>query len=254
MQNQEVTPLDEAREATVTTAALAGPSLQAAATAAPPEAENEDDERVDGLEGRESNHEDEDDDEDMSDEEEEEEDDIDDKTCDHERRPKPKKPMPSLITLAERAILKQLTKAIDGRRVTARYCCGGRVRSLPHPGSPFADEKARKVPRLTMRWDDPEDHRGRKIQFLQNSSPSGSRTKLDTQIETLADRCEATGSLDDSRFSINFDPHFYGIIDVIAQILLPGFETGLLRGAPENRGVQAKLSNLQVSLAFCRGD
>lgn len=40
---------------------------------------------------------------------------------------KPKKPTASLLKQAENGVLKQLTKAIDGHRVTARYCCGGRV-------------------------------------------------------------------------------------------------------------------------------
>ena len=253
MDNQKSSTPSEAGEAALTTP-LAGPSSQDAAAAAPPGAENEENEDGGENEGSEWDDEEDGDDEDVSedeedDEEDEEDDDEDEEsTCGHEKRQKRKKPMPSLLALAERGILKLLTKAVDGQRVTARYCCGGRVRSMPPTTLPFQDEKPRKVPRLTMRWDDAEDRRGRKIHFPHNDSPSGSRTKLDAQIETLADRCGVTGLLDDSRFSINFDPHFYGIIDVITQVLLPGFESEILKGVPECRGIRAKLSNLQVSI------
>jgi hypothetical protein len=129
--------------------------LRDTATAIPLETDSEGGE--DGGEDEESEwNGEEDDDESLSEDEKEEKDKHNGKTCDHERRPKHKKPMPSLLALAERGILK-LTKAIDGRRVTARYCCGGRVRSLPPPAFPFPDEKPRKVLRLTMRWDDAED-------------------------------------------------------------------------------------------------
>jgi hypothetical protein len=246
MDDQESTTPSEAGEA-APAASLTLPIVQDSAAAAPPEAENEENEDGGEDEGSEWNDEEDDDDEDVS-EDEEDDDEDEENICGHEKRQKRKKPMPSLLALAERGILKQLTKAIDGQRVTARYCCGGRVRSLPPTTLPFQDEKPRKVPRLTMRWDDTEDRRTRKIHFPHHDSPSGSRTKLDTQIETLADRCGVTGLLDDSRFSTNFDPHFYGIIDVITQVLLPGFESEILKGVPECRGVRAKLSNLQVSI------
>jgi hypothetical protein len=226
-------------------AALAGLTLQASTPSAAPGAENGEDEEDDEDDGSEWN--DEDDSEDEYDEEDEAE------TCDHEPRPKHKKPKPmaSLLELAERGILKQLAKAIDGQRVTARYCCGGRVRRLPPAALPLQDEKPRKVPRLTMRWDDAEDRRGRKVHFPHTDSPP---RKLEAQVEKLVARCQTTGLLDDSSFSIDFDPHFYGIIDVINQILLPGSESEALKNVPEQRGVRAKLSNVQVSISsvVCR--
>lgn len=142
--------------------------------------------------------------------------------------------------------MKQLTKAVDGRRVTARYCCGGRVRSLP---SAVPDEKPRKVSQLIMRWDDPEDEVSRKVDFpFNNSQPS---RKFDAQIETLTKRRETIG-LNASDFSIDFDPHYHGIIDVISQVLVPGFEGDSLKRAPQHRGVKAKLSNFQVSSLFAQ--
>jgi hypothetical protein len=250
MDSEEITTPDVATSA-APIAALAGLTLQTSTPSVAPEAENEEDEEGNEDEGSEWN--DEDDDEDDSEDDYDEEDEAE--TCDHEPRPKHKKPKPmaSLVQLAERGILKQLTKAIDGQRVTARYCCGGRVRALPPGSLPFQNEneKPRKVPRLTMRWDDAEDRRGRKVHFPHTNSPP---RKLDAQIETLAERCQATGLLDGSKFSIDFDPHFYGIIDIITQVLLPGLESEVLKGVPEQRGVRAKLSNLQVSLrsAVCK--
>ncbi|KAE9373080.1 hypothetical protein N431DRAFT_337950 [Stipitochalara longipes BDJ] len=222
----------------------AGPTPQNPISPVVPNTEHE--ENTNGEHGGVESGFDEDNDEDDSEVELDEED--EDKTCHHERRSKRTKPIPSLLQLAEIGILKQLTKAVDGQRVTARYCCGGRVRSLPPATlTIFQDEKPRKVSRLIMRWDDLEDKMSRKVHFPFNDSQSFS--KFDTQIETLAKRCEATGMLDESCFSINFDPHYYGIIDVITQVLLPGFEAEMLKRVPEHRGVRAKLSNIQVRSA-----
>lgn len=188
-----------------------------------------------------------DDDDEEEDDEYDSMDDLDtddeEETCDHEPRPKRVKPIASLLHMAERGILKQLTKAIDGKQVTARYCCGGRVRTFPSDDAPSQDGKPKKVSRLTLRWDDAEDRKGRRIDFPFNHSVPG---KFHSRIGILAARCRATGALNSSHFSIGFDPHSFGILDVISQILVPGSE--ILKGVPEHWGVVAKLSSLQVSL------
>jgi hypothetical protein len=243
MNKEEITTPDEAGHA-LPTEAPAGPALQNAL-----EEENEDNaehEDIDEVESEDVDDDGEGYEEDMEDGYPwEDEFDEEGETCDHEPRPKRKKfkPMASLLHLAERGILKQLSKAVDGQRVTARYCCGGRVRALPPTALPLQDEKPRKVPRLTLRWDDPMDRRGRKVHFPHTDEPP---RKFESQIVTLADRCRETGYLHGSKFSIDFDPHFFGIIDIISQILLPGFESELLKDVPEQRGIRPKLSNLQI--------
>jgi hypothetical protein len=250
MDREQIMTPDEASDAQPTEAP-AGPALQDATPSAAPEEQNEDNaehEDIDEVESEEVDEEDEVDEDDMDDEDEYNvwEDEFDEEeTCDHEPRPKRKKskPMASLLHLAERGILKQLSKAVDGQRVTARYCCGGRVRALPPAALPLQDEKPRKVPRLTLRWDDSMNRRGRKVHFPHTDEPP---RKFESQIVTLADRCRETGLLDGSKFSIDFDPHFFGIIDVISQILLPGFNSEILKDVSEQRGIRAKLSNLQI--------
>jgi hypothetical protein len=251
MDREEITTSDEAGDA-LPTEAPAGPALQDATSSVALEEQNEDDaERkdIDEVESEEVDEEDEVDEDDMDDEDEynvwEDDFDEEEETCDHEPRPKRKKskPMASLLHLAERGILKQLSKAVDGQRVTARYCCGGRVRALPPAAIALQDEKPRKVPRLTLRWDDSKGRRGRKVHFPHTDEPP---RKFKSQIVTLADRCRETGLLEGSKFSIDFDPHFFGIIDVIAQVLLPGVDSEILKDVSEQRGIRAKLSDLRI--------
>jgi hypothetical protein len=60
------------------------------------------------------------------------------------------------------------------------------------------------------------------------------------------------GKLDASEFSTIFNPYNYGIVDVIAQILLPGTTPPSFQGknkGPEHWGVVAKLHTLIVHSA-----
>ncbi|KAN0098925.1 hypothetical protein V8E51_014588 [Hyaloscypha variabilis] len=245
-QSMEGTTPDDIADAVPATRTL-GPTLQNLTTLGISAVEHENNEHIREERGAEMGpDENESESEDDDDVEFDEED--DEKTCNHGRQPKRTKPITSLLQLAERGILKQLTKAIDGKRVTARYCCGGRVRSLPPSVlTIYQDEKPRKVSRLILRWDDLEGKMTRRIVFPFNDTQPFSN--FDSHIETLAKRCETVGSLEESLFSINFDPHSYGIIDVITQVLVPGFEAELLKRVPERRGVRAKLLSLQVRSA-----
>jgi hypothetical protein len=164
-------------------------------------------------------------------------------TCNHEPRPKPVKPVATLAEMAERRVLGQLTKDVTIKRVTARYCCGGRVGISPPENLPLQDENSAKGSPLTLRWDDSEDGSGRKINFPNNDSPT---SEFHAGVGVLADNCKATGFLDESHFSINFDPQFHGVLDIIAQILVP--VSNIQRTLPKYHGVRAKLLNLQASL------
>jgi hypothetical protein len=164
---------------------------------------------------------------------------------------KPKKPIASLRKQAENAVLKQLTKAIDGHRVTARYCCGGRVlTALSLDAGKASKNKTCPIsPPVVLRWDDPiENDISRRIRMPIAAVASKGISVSVSPIENLLKACNPRGTLSRSQFSVDLDPHYLGILDVVAQTLLPGCESSLLKTRPEHRGVSAQLTHLQVIL------
>lgn len=103
-------------------------------------------------------------------------------------------------------------RVLDDEDPKALYCCGG---SIPTPPS-----KTPELP-LTLRWDDPiRADVSRRVQF----SIGNGHVKLSS---TIGDLCKARYkdyTFASSNFSINTDPSAEGILEVIAQLLLPGLE------------------------------
>jgi hypothetical protein len=169
--------------------------------------------------------------------------------------PQPKKPMASLLKQAESAALKFLSDAIGQNDTTSRYCCGGRV--APSLNSKVAwealeDFEPDSVHRASslhlnnyiLRYDDPaEKGISRQVQFPM---------EIDNDNEVLRPLINATQTsgglrfLSPKQFSIDFDPHRSGLLDVVAQILLPGFECDVLESRPEHRGIRASHPTLLV--------
>lgn len=65
--------------------------------------------------------------------------------------------------------------------------------------------------------------------------------------DVLDETYRKAGKLDRSQFSVDFHPHDYGILDVIAQTLLPDVCGGYLEDRKDHRGVLADLYKLNVS-------
>lgn len=147
---------------------------------------------------------------------------------------KPERKKKTLRDLAEDGTLKEFAKCIEETSFASRYCCGGILANAPNSSL------------TTLRWDDPsEEGISRKCYF-----PIGSdltEDEVTSVVTQLSKACDENGILEAINFSINIDPHGEGILDVISQLLLPGFRSAKLKKRPEHRGVQATLKKLHVS-------
>jgi hypothetical protein len=166
---------------------------------------------------------------------------------------KKKKPMSSLQKQTEKIVLRQITEALSGIHAPAQYCCGGRILTTLSPESSTTLKHATTPvsPPIVLRWDDPtENDAPRRIRLPIAVGTSKGNSVAFSVIDNsrLLKACNPSGTLPGSQFSTNFDPHYLGIIDVVAQALLPGIESSLLQGRPEHRGVSAQLTHLQVSM------
>jgi hypothetical protein len=65
--------------------------------------------------------------------------------------------------------------------------------------------------------------------------------------DVLDEQYRKAGKLDREQFSIDFHPADYGIVDTIAQTLLPGALTDIMTKRENHRGVLAELYKLNVS-------
>ncbi|KAE9373086.1 hypothetical protein N431DRAFT_465390 [Stipitochalara longipes BDJ] len=133
-------------------------------------------------------------------------------------RTKPTKPMTSLLKQAENAVLKQLTKAIDGHQAKTRYCCGGSIPVAVY-ASAKSDPSISSTP-VVLRWDDPtEKDVSRRLRL---PIAKGALKSFVSTLENLR------------------------ILDVVAQTLLPGTEADFLKDRIEHRGVTAVLDHLRI--------
>ncbi|KAH8781757.1 hypothetical protein F5882DRAFT_500081 [Hyaloscypha sp. PMI_1271] len=149
---------------------------------------------------------------------------------------KPRKEKKSLRRLAEDGLLKGISESVAGDSSASRYCCGGIL-----PGTPKSEP-------TTLRWDDPsEEGISRKCHFPMDSDLAANRVV--TIVNGICKASDKNGNLDAKNFSTNFDPHGNGILDIISQLLLPGFQAQKLKERPEHRGIKATLTNLQVCSA-----
>ncbi|KAF5871910.1 uncharacterized protein Bfra_008936 [Botrytis fragariae] len=127
----------------------------------------------------------------------------------------------SWTELAEEELLNELEKAVDILEI-ANYCCG--------------------VPPIVLRWD-PKPGNSMEA-LLQTCVPAsfGLGGK-----DVLGETYRKAGKLDRSQFSIDFHPHDYGILDVVAQTLQQNvFQPDILWNRSNHRGVLAELYKLNI--------
>ncbi|KAN0098922.1 hypothetical protein V8E51_014585 [Hyaloscypha variabilis] len=166
---------------------------------------------------------------------------------------RPKKPMLSLREQAEKVVLRQLTDAIDGRGAPAKYCCGGRILTvLSDHNTAAKNTTALTSPPIVIRWDT-EDDSSRKLRLPIAEGNFNGKPLSVPAIHNLIRACNDSGTLSRSQFSTDFDPHYLGILDVVTQIMLPGFTSTFLKGRPEHRGVAAQLTHLQIHSGPSKG-
>lgn len=169
----------------------------------------------------------------------------------------------SLHEMVEGNLLQQLTEAVTGYQATANFSCGGSipidVQGTTRYGD-FTSEKTRvSSPPVTIRWDAPSGDVSGKVTLPITNAEDKSLVQLakDCQPATfgfggenvLDERIRKAGKLEASEFSTSFNPYDYGIVDAVAQALLPGIARPDFQGenkSPEHWGVVAELYKLNV--------
>ena len=174
--------------------------------------------------------------------------------------------------LAERRVLDDLRAAVRGYQATANYCVGG---SIPITASKersySSSKKPITAPPVVVRFDTPNG-RGKtgKVEFpvhgIQGREDREGAVQGEGELEELMQACapatfgwlgkdvldesyRKAGKLDRSQFAVDFHPHDFGIVDAVAQTLLPSFGRMKLEGenvSQEHWGVVAELYKLNV--------
>jgi hypothetical protein len=133
------------------------------------------------------------------------------------------------------------------------WCVGGSF--AVEGGGDLPSSSSVRVPPVIIRFDKP-DGSASKVQFPFREASNGRGLKELLRACSLAsdfgssrgDNQDIVGNLDVKFFSTDFHPHSYGIVDTIAQTLLPDVgQGGKDEGKQELRGVRAELSRLSVS-------
>jgi hypothetical protein len=162
----------------------------------------------------------------------------------------------TLQDLASRGILDNLRSSLEGYQATANYCLGGGIpiSTLLQSSTDFTASKSPiTAPPFALRFDTPS--LGGKVTF-----PSSDSSGLEQLLQACTPATFGSGGkdvldetyrkaekLDRANFSVDFHPHDYGILDAIAQTLLPSiYPLGKKEGREEHWGVKAELYKLNV--------
>jgi len=165
------------------------------------------------------------------------------------------------------ALLGQLEAAVTAQQ--AAFCCGGTVQIAAARGCIYehitVDAEPLVSPPVVIRWDLPSGKATRKMTL-----PAVQEAESTPDISELLGSCSPATfghkghdvldqsyrravKLDSGQFCTSFSPHDFGIMDAIAQTLLPEV-TQVASGTPtefqENWGVVAELYKLNVSQCF----
>jgi len=170
----------------------------------------------------------------------------------------PPKGARTLAKLAEAALLEQLRSAVSMESPTASYCCGGTIQISTSDKafrSSTSIAKPAEAPQLVLRWDPPGEDCSRKIKLPpsietdENDFPQGATCRsLDELIRAFSPSSlkrnhegtpryhQGSVKLNTGQFCINFHPHDYGILDAIAQVLLPRYIIDELEDRQNHQG------------------
>ncbi|KAK4695497.1 hypothetical protein P7C71_g2267, partial [Lecanoromycetidae sp. Uapishka_2] len=170
-------------------------------------------------------------------------------------------------TVIETDFFREIEEAVCGQKAT--FCCGGEVPISANSETRFdtviANEASVSSPPVVLRWDRPSGKTVKKLIL-----PITQRNKGSAALEDLIKDCapatfgkdgaevldnsyrKAT-KLDSGQFSTSFNPHDVGIIDIIAQALLPGIAEPFADGSStfaDNLGVIAELYKLNERFEY----
>jgi hypothetical protein len=154
--------------------------------------------------------------------------------------PQPGKGAPGLSEIATRAAIEHLKSVLPN----ANYCCGGSI--------PISTDSP-----VTIRFDSSSTSSIHKIQFPASPSSSIDIDELLLASERATFGLDGKDVLDETyrkaaalapdKFSTNFHPADHGLVDALAQILLPDYRLRVDAKKKELWGVKAELYKLNVS-------
>ncbi|KAK3656072.1 hypothetical protein LTR56_003204 [Elasticomyces elasticus] len=157
----------------------------------------------------------------------------------------------SLVKMAQTAILDDITKSVRAQSKSATFACGGTLQvTQPKQGDEPADAKTQTstISPVQIRFGD--ESKG--LTATVPATSEAATKNLSTLIETCASAAfgrggedvfdetyRKAGKLDTNQFVTDFCPYTTGIIDVVAQMLLPSIGN-------KQRGIKAELYKLNV--------
>lgn len=163
----------------------------------------------------------------------------------------------TLVRLAQESALALLNIELGTAEPRGGYCCGGTLSINRSATDHKASDSGRTSQRtITLRWDTLDEGTTRKIDFPISVSSNPTQNQNHFQ-EFLVSRT-STGSMSDedqkldrSRFSIDFHPQDYSILDALNQIFHAQSGSSELTWEAEHQGISCELRHLSVSLAWC---
>jgi hypothetical protein len=164
----------------------------------------------------------------------------------------------SLQAQDEGNVLENLRLSVTGAKADASFCCGGSVAIQPFAANTVIVDSKAASPPVILHWDQPDGGPGRMVFGDEKTSSAESQA----HIRNMCNSCQAATfgrqgqdvydatyrealKLEPSQFTTNFHPHDYGILDDLAQILLPSYLGGD-REDEDLLGVHAELYKLNV--------
>ena len=166
-------------------------------------------------------------------------------------------------------MLDDLKVAVCGYQATANYCLAGSITIKESRENCYnLSKEPITAPPVIVRYDTLNGKGGMaKVEFpvakSQGMGDEEGEERGDEGVEDLLQACDPAtfgcegedvsyrkaGKLDRSQFAVDFHPHDYGIVDAVAQTLLPSFGAMKLDGenvSQEHWGVVAELYKLIV--------
>jgi hypothetical protein len=164
----------------------------------------------------------------------------------------------SLQAQDEGIVLENLRLSVTGAKADASFCCGASVAIKPFAANTVIVDSKAASPPVILHWDQPDGGPGR----MTFGDEKTSSAEFHAHIQNMRSSCQAATfgrqgqdvydatyrealKLEPSQFTTNFHPHDYGILDDLAQILLPSYLGGD-REDEDLLGVHAELYKLNV--------
>jgi hypothetical protein len=168
----------------------------------------------------------------------------------------------SLQEQDEGIVLENLRLGVTGAKADASFCCGGSVAIKPFAANTVSVDLKAASPPVILHWDQPDGRPGRMVFGDEKMSSAEFQAEFQAHIRDMCSSCQVATfgrqgqdvydatyrealKLEPSQFTTNFHPHDYGILDDLAQILLPSYLGGN-RKDEDLLGVHAELYKLNV--------